>query len=121
VATTNFPQRVDESLIRSGRFDVKISVPRPDEASRTEIFRKMIAELAEVHDGPGFTMFADDLDLGKLAVLSEGMTGADIRELLRRMQLTKAMQEVSREAGTSAAVSPISQEELRQGLRDLRG
>jgi transitional endoplasmic reticulum ATPase len=121
VATTNFPQRVDESLIRSGRFDVKISVPRPDEASRTEIFRKMIAELAEEHDGPGFRMFADDLDLAGLAVLSEGMTGADIREVLRRMQLTKAMQEVSREARTSAAVSPISQEELRQGLRDLRG
>ena len=25
VATTNFPHRVDDSLIRSGRFDVKIS------------------------------------------------------------------------------------------------
>ena len=40
VATTNFPHRVDESLIRSGRFDVKISVPKPDEASRTEIFAR---------------------------------------------------------------------------------
>src|SRR5689334_8211425 len=27
VATTNFPERVDHSLIRSGRFDVKMSIP----------------------------------------------------------------------------------------------
>ena len=27
VATTNFPHRVDDSLIRSGRFDVKMSDP----------------------------------------------------------------------------------------------
>ena len=33
VATTNFPRRVDESLIRSGRFDIKIAVPVPDEAT----------------------------------------------------------------------------------------
>ena len=34
VATTNFPHRVDDSLIRSGRFDVKVSVPKPDETGR---------------------------------------------------------------------------------------
>ena len=33
VATTNFPHRVDDSLIRSGRFDVKIGGP---EAGRGE-------------------------------------------------------------------------------------
>jgi transitional endoplasmic reticulum ATPase len=117
VATTNFPERVDESLIRSGRFDVKISVPRPGEASRAEIFRKMIAELAEEHDAPGFAMFAADVDPAALAVVSVGMTGADIRELLRRTQLTKAMQE----ARTGSPVPPISQDELRRGLTDLRG
>jgi transitional endoplasmic reticulum ATPase len=117
VATTNFPHRVDDSLIRSGRFDVKISVPKPDEASRAEIFRKMIAQLRSVHETPGFTMFADDLDLTELARASHGMTGADIKEILRRVQLSKAMQD----ARTGGLVAPISQEELKASILDLLG
>jgi len=115
VATTNFPHRVDDSLIRSGRFDVKISVPRPDDASRAEIFRKMIRGLIAAHEAPGFRMFADDLDLAALARASAGMTGADIKEVLRRVQLSKAMQD----ARTGGAVEPISQQELLASVREL--
>ncbi|MFI5935357.1 ATP-binding protein [Actinoplanes sp. NPDC051494] len=117
VATTNFPHRVDDSLIRSGRFDVKISVPKPDDTSRTEIFRKMIAQLAAVHERPGFTMFADGIDLAALGGLSHGMTGADIKEVLRRVQLAKAMQD----ARTGGLVDPISQADLVASIADLRG
>ncbi|WIM93709.1 ATP-binding protein [Actinoplanes oblitus] len=117
VATTNFPHRVDESLIRSGRFDVKLSVPKPDEASRAEIFRKMIHGLVAAHETPGFRMFADDLDLAALGVASTGMTGADIKEVLRRVQMTKAMQD----ARTGGLVEPISQQELLAEVRSLRG
>jgi transitional endoplasmic reticulum ATPase len=117
VATTNFPHRVDDSLIRSGRFDVKISVPKPDEASRTEIFRKMIRGLIAAHEAPGFWMFADDLDLDELGRAGHGMTGADIKEVLRRVQLTKAMQD----ARTGGVVDPISQAELLASIKDLLG
>jgi transitional endoplasmic reticulum ATPase len=115
VATTNFPHRVDDSLIRSGRFDVKISVPKPDEGGRAEIFRKMIAQLRAVHETPGFRMFADDLDLADLARASHGMTGADIKEALRRVQLAKAMQD----ARTGGLVTPISQGELKASVTAL--
>ncbi|HWS34565.1 MAG TPA: ATP-binding protein [Actinoplanes sp.] len=116
VATTNFPQRVDESLIRSGRFDVKISVPRPDGTTRAEIFRKMIRGLINAHEQPGFRMFADDLDPAALGIASGGMTGADIKEVLRRVQLAKAMQEArGGEAG------PITQQELITAIEGLRG
>jgi transitional endoplasmic reticulum ATPase len=117
VATTNFPHRVDDSLIRSGRFDVKLSVPKPDETSRTEIFRKMIRGLIAAHESPGFQMFADDLDLAALGQASHGMTGADIKEVLRRVQLTKAMQD----ARTGGKVDPISQAELLASIRELSG
>jgi transitional endoplasmic reticulum ATPase len=112
VATTNFPHRVDDSLIRSGRFDIKIAVPLPDEAGRAEIISKMIRQLAAAHDTSAFRMFAADLDIGALAALSSGMTGADIKEVLRRIQLAKAMQE----ARTGGAVPPISQAELRDTI-----
>ena len=117
VATTNFPHRVDDSLIRSGRFDVKLSVPKPDETGRSEIFRKMIRGLIAAHEAPGFQMFADDLDLGELGRVSHGMTGADVKEVLRRVQLTKAMQD----ARTGGHADPISQADLLASVRDLLG
>jgi len=117
VATTNFPHRVDDSLIRSGRFDVKLSVPKPDEGSRAEIFRKMIAQLRAVHEVSGFVMFADDLDLIELGRVSLGLTGADVKEILRRVQLSKAMQD----ARGGGVVSPISQAELKASVIDLLG
>lgn len=117
VATTNFPHRVDDSLIRSGRFDVKVSVPKPDEASRAEIFRKMIRGLISAHEEPGFQMFDEDLDLAGLARASHGMTGADIKEVLRRVQLAKAMQD----ARGGGRVAPISQQDLTESIGALRG
>jgi transitional endoplasmic reticulum ATPase len=117
VATTNFPHRVDDSLIRSGRFDVKLSVPLPDETGRADILGKMVAELAARHERGGFRMFAADLDLAELARASLGMTGADLREVLRRAQLAKAMQE----ARTGAAVPPIGQADLLAEVDALRG
>ena len=117
VATTNFPHRVDDSLIRSGRFDVKLSVPKPDETGRSEIFRKMIRGLIAAHEAPGFQMFADDLDLGELGRVSHGMTGADVKEVLRRVQLTKAMQD----ARGGGVVGPITQAELLASILELLG
>jgi transitional endoplasmic reticulum ATPase len=116
VATTNFPQRVDDSLIRSGRFDIKLAIPPPDESGRAEIIAKMIRQLIARHEVSGFRMFADDLDPRELARASLGMTGADIKEMLRRVQLDKAMQEAR--SGTPAA--PINQYDLLQGIADLR-
>ncbi len=117
VATTNFPHRVDDSLIRSGRFDVKLSVPFPDEGGRAEIIGKMIGELAARHERGGFQMFAADLDTAELGRASHGMTGADLREVLRRAQLAKAMQE----ARTGTAVPPIGMADLMAEVDALRG
>ncbi|MEU8312668.1 ATP-binding protein [Micromonospora sp. NPDC048887] len=116
VATTNFPQRVDASLIRSGRFDLKIAIPAPDENGRAEILTKMVRELIERHERPGFKMFADDLDPAALAADTAGLTGADLREALRRVQLAKAL----REAAEGAPPAPIGQDDLREAVAGLR-
>jgi transitional endoplasmic reticulum ATPase len=116
VATTNFPDRVDESLIRSGRFDVKLAIPAPDAAGRAQILTKMIRQLIVEHEVPGFRMFADQLDVADLAAATSGMSGADIKEVLRRAQLDKAMQE----ARTGTPPAPISQDDLKQCIAELR-
>jgi transitional endoplasmic reticulum ATPase len=115
VATTNFPHRVDDSLIRSGRFDIKMSIPMPDETGRAEIIAKKIQELIDRHEVGGFRMFADDVDPPALAAVSRGMTGADIKEVLRRVQLAKAMQEAR--GGPS---EPITHDDLVNCVATLR-
>jgi transitional endoplasmic reticulum ATPase len=62
-------------------------------------------------------MFADGIDVAELGRLSHGMTGADIKEILRRVQLTKAMQD----ARTGGMVDPISQQELIASINELLG
>ncbi|ASW54363.1 26S protease regulatory subunit [Plantactinospora sp. KBS50] len=108
MATTNFPHRVDASLIRSGRFDVKLAIPLPDETGRAQIITKMIRDLMQRHEAPPFRMFGDDVDPADLATRTAGMTGADLREILRRVQLAKAM----REAVDGVPADPISQRDL---------
>jgi len=116
VATTNFPDRVDDSLIRSGRFDVKLAIPMPDERARAEIVATMIQGLARTHETRGFRLFADDVDPAGLAVASAGLTGADLREALRRTQLAKAM----REAATGTRPAPIGQDDLLAAIAEVR-
>ena len=116
VATTNFPDRVDSSLIRSGRFDVKLAIPMPDEAGRAEILTTMIRRLVDEHEVPGFRMFAEDVDPAAFASSSAGLTGADIGEVLRRVTMDKAMQE----ARSGARVPPITQIDLIAGIAAVR-
>jgi transitional endoplasmic reticulum ATPase len=116
VATTNFPDRVDASLIRSGRFDVKLLVPAPDAAGRAAILAKMIRRLIAIHEVNGFRMFGGDIDVDVLGARADGMTGADLAEVLRRAQLAKAMQE----ARTSVDASAIGQDDLLRHIADMR-
>ncbi|WP_063725780.1 ATP-binding protein [Cryptosporangium arvum] len=116
VATTNFPERIDPSLVRSGRFDIKLAVPAPDPAGRAQILAKMIRQQIVEHEVPGFRMFADDVDIVACATLSQGLTGADLKEVLRRAQLSKAM----REARTGTPATAISQDDLRRQIEAVR-
>lgn len=115
VATTNFPERVDDSLIRSGRFDVKIPVPLPDAHGRADILAKVLEQLTRRHSRSGFQMFADDIALDTLAEQAAGLSGADLKEALRRAQLAKAMQEAR-----GSRADPISQEDLSREIQQLR-
>jgi transitional endoplasmic reticulum ATPase len=116
VATTNFPDRVDESITRSGRFDVKLVVGLPDVAGRADILAKMLRTLVGRHENDEFRMFADDVDVDELALATAGLSGADLKEVLRRAQMAKAMQEVR----STAAPGAITQADLLAVVGALR-
>ena len=77
VAATNRPDVLDPALLRPGRFDRHVTVDRPTQKGRVEIFG------VHVRDVP----LADNVDLEKLAAGSVGLTGADIRNLVNEAAL----------------------------------
>ena len=73
IAATNRPDILDPALLRPGRFDRLIYVPPPDINSRYEIFKVHTRKMP----------LAEDVDLRKLAEMTEGYTGADIEAVCR--------------------------------------
>ncbi|HLM62914.1 MAG TPA: ATP-binding protein [Acidimicrobiales bacterium] len=116
VATTNFRGRIDESIVRAGRFDVKLEVPMPDAAARADILRTILRRVAAEHERPGRRILGDDIDVHHLAESTAGFSGADLDALVRRAQWSKAMDEARK--GTPSA--PISHQDLADATRSVR-
>ena len=68
IAATNRPDIMDPALLRPGRFDKSIYIGPPDKESRQKIFG--------IHTSK--KPLDADVDLAKLAEMTEGCTGADI-------------------------------------------
>ena len=68
IAATNRPEMLDPALLRSGRFDRRVAVDRPDIKARELIFG------VHLRGKP----LAEGVDLKKLAKATPGLTGADI-------------------------------------------
>ncbi|MGE0756511.1 MAG: ATP-dependent zinc metalloprotease FtsH [Pirellulaceae bacterium] len=80
LAATNRPDVLDPALLRPGRFDRHVTVNRPTQKGRHEIFK------VHVRDVP----LADDVDLELLARSTIGLTGADIRNIVNEAALWAA-------------------------------
>lgn len=114
IGTTNFLEQIDPSLIRSGRFDVRLRVPMPDQEAREQIFQSIMRKrMAKT----GSTMFGAGIDVAALAELADGLSGADINAMLRKLILDKAMAEAR--SGISAEVS-VTHDEIVQALAEFR-
>ena len=82
VGATNRLDAIDPALLRPGRFDLLIEVTNPNDAERRVIFEIKMQQAREI---AGRELFADDLDMQSLIAKTEGMSGADIEELIRRV------------------------------------
>uniref|UniRef100_A0A8K9VC09 AAA+ ATPase domain-containing protein n=1 Tax=Oncorhynchus mykiss TaxID=8022 RepID=A0A8K9VC09_ONCMY len=51
IGATNFPEALDNALIRPGRFDMQVTVPKPDVKGRTEILNWYLRKI-KVDPGP---------------------------------------------------------------------
>ena len=82
LGATNRPDRIDQALLRAGRFDHRLSVPIPDRQARKKVF--------EVHTKK--MPIWDDVDFDILLDSTESFVGADIEALCREAGL-KAIKE----------------------------
>ena len=77
LAATNRLDLVDPAILRSGRFDLLLELPKPDEKTRVKIFR------IHTKNKP----LAKDIDLEKLAKETEGKVGSDIEFICRKASM----------------------------------
>ncbi|RLG02849.1 MAG: AAA family ATPase [Thaumarchaeota archaeon] len=85
IGATNRPDILDPALLRPGRFDRVMYVPPPDERGRYQIFQIHTREMP----------LDDDVDLRKLAEMTDGYTGADIEAVCREAALTAAREDLN--------------------------
>src|SRR5579872_1709529 len=80
IAATNRPDVLDPALLRPGRFDRRVVVPRPDVRGREEILRVHTRKIP----------LSDDVDLSILARGTPGFSGADLANLVNEAALLAA-------------------------------
>ncbi|KAF8201840.1 ATP-dependent peptidase [Pholiota molesta] len=74
IAATNFPESLDQALVRPGRFDRIIAVPLPDVRGRVQILQ---------HHMQGVTV-SKDVDPKILARATPGFSGADLQNMVNQ-------------------------------------
>src|ERR1700744_515773 len=82
IAATNRPDVLDPALLRPGRFDRRVVVPRPDVKGREEILRVHTRKVP----------LAEDVDLSVIARGTPGFSGADMANLVNEAALWAARQ-----------------------------
>ena len=107
VAATNRPDMIDPALLRPGRFDKSMLVAPPDEESREAIFG------IHTRGKP----LEDDVDLKKLAGMTEGCTGADIAAICNEAIMTS----VRRLVASGEVPDREALGECRVAMKDFEG
>ncbi len=82
IAATNRPDVLDPALLRPGRFDRRVVVPRPDVGGRDAILKVHTRKIP----------LAEDVDIAVLARGTPGFSGADLANLVNEGALWAARQ-----------------------------
>ena len=85
IAATNRPDVLDPALLRPGRFDRRVVVPRPDLRGRLQILRIHVRRVP----------LKDDVDLEVVARGTPGFAGADLQNLVNEAALLAARRDAT--------------------------
>ena len=109
LAATNRLDLIDPALLRSGRFDILLELPVPDEKTREEIFR------IHTKNKP----LAEDVDLKEFAKETEGKVGSDIEFICRKASMLAIREYISQGSGVRGQGSElrISKRHFKEALK----
>uniref|UniRef100_A0A0N5BT90 AAA domain-containing protein n=1 Tax=Strongyloides papillosus TaxID=174720 RepID=A0A0N5BT90_STREA len=79
IGATNRPEDLDKALLRPGRFDIRVSCPKPDLPGRIEIFKHYLDKVAH-----------RNIDIDVLAKTTIGFSAADISNVVNQAALKAA-------------------------------
>ncbi len=82
IGATNFPERIDPAILRSGRMDKRIFIPPPDIEARHELFHLLLEERPT----------DNDIDFDVLTKMTEGLISSDLKLIVNNASL-KALQD----------------------------
>ncbi|XP_063063032.1 ATP-dependent zinc metalloprotease YME1L1-like isoform X1 [Engraulis encrasicolus] len=81
IGATNFAEALDNALVRPGRFDMQVTVPRPDVKGRTEILQWYLKKIK----------VSDVVDAEIIARGTVGFSGAELENLVNQAALKAAV------------------------------
>ncbi|CAL8310977.1 ATP-dependent zinc metalloprotease YME1L1 isoform X1 [Gadus morhua] len=81
IGATNFPEALDNALIRPGRFDMQVTVPKPDVKGRTEILNWYLKKIK----------VDQAIEASIIARGTVGFSGADLENLVNQAALKAAV------------------------------
>jgi len=115
VGITNRPDMLDSSLLRTGRLDLVLYVPPPDEKGRLEIIKILTRKMP----------LAGDVKLEEIAVATQNYTGADLAALCREAAIQAMRNNTTKISSTDFAngmkhVRPTITKEVDQWYNTVR-
>lgn len=107
IAATNNPSDVDDALLRTGRFDTKITIPKPDGMARLTILAHHLPTPVE------------DADVDEIMQATRGFVASDLEEVANQAARQAAYRE--RETGTEGEITGQDVMEAVNAVGDERG
>jgi transitional endoplasmic reticulum ATPase len=114
LGATNRHDIIDEALLRPGRFDRILRVPPPDKQGRIEILN--------IHTKK--KPLAKDVDLAKLAEMTEGFTGAELAAIANSASISAIRRDLKvhgKEAEQGAGDFNITMNDFEEAIKDISG
>ena len=109
IGATNRVDLIDSALLRPGRFDRIIEVPKPDSKGRQNIF--------EIHTKK--KPLASSIDFAKLVEMTDGFSGAEIEGVCNRAAMSAIRRYVDRKEKSVKSIK-ITQEDFENAIKKLQ-
>jgi len=106
IASTNKPWDIDSAFIRPGRFGIRVYVGLPDAPAREYMIKHRLDKIKEAG-----IVSVEDVDISMIVVATNGFNGADLTNLLDRVE------EISALNGLKSGIKRIGKECFEEALK----